>query len=84
MQRNFINDKAMSVVASLTYDQVMSQVMQLPRQQKIRLSEELEEMEDIRLYDEAKKNDDGEYILFSDYLKNRCLSYPRRKLSYHL
>ena len=61
----------MSVVASLTYDQVMSQVMQLPRQQKIRLSEELEEMEDIRLYDEAKKNDDGEYILFSDYLKNR-------------
>ena len=33
--------------------------------------EELEELEDIRLYDKAKKNDTGEYILFSDYLKNR-------------
>lgn len=33
--------------------------------------EELEELEDIRLYDEAKKEDTGERILFSDYLKNR-------------
>ena len=33
--------------------------------------EELEEQEDIRLYDEAKKEDMSEYILFSDYLKNR-------------
>jgi hypothetical protein len=28
-------------------------------------------MEDIKLYDEAKKEDTGERILFSDYLKNR-------------
>jgi PHD/YefM family antitoxin component YafN of YafNO toxin-antitoxin module len=33
--------------------------------------EELEELEDIKLYDEAKKNDTGERILFSDYLKKR-------------
>jgi hypothetical protein len=33
--------------------------------------EELEELEDIKLYDEAKKEDEGERILFSDYLKNR-------------
>jgi len=35
------------------------------------LIEELEELEDIRLYDEAKKEDDGQRILFSDYLKKR-------------
>lgn len=35
------------------------------------IMEELEELEDIRLYDEAKKEDKGERILFSDYLKNR-------------
>lgn len=33
--------------------------------------EELEELDDIRLFDKAKKEDDGERILFSDYLKNR-------------
>ncbi len=31
----------------------------------------MEELEDIRLYDEAKKEDTGERILFSDYLKDR-------------
>ena len=30
-----------------------------------------EELEDIRLYDDAKKNDTGERILLTDYLKNR-------------
>jgi hypothetical protein len=35
------------------------------------LMEELEDVEDIRLYDEAKRNDTGERILFSEYLKNR-------------
>lgn len=35
------------------------------------IMEELEELEDIKLYDEAKKEDTGERILFSDYLKNR-------------
>ncbi len=33
--------------------------------------EELEDLEDVRLYDEAKKEDDGERILLSDYLKKR-------------
>jgi hypothetical protein len=28
-------------------------------------------LEDIRLYDEAKKEDTGERILLSDYLKER-------------
>lgn len=31
----------------------------------------LEELEDIKLYDEAKKDDTGERVLFSDYLKSR-------------
>lgn len=35
------------------------------------IMEELEDLEDARLYDEAKKDDTGERILFSDYLKNR-------------
>ena len=35
------------------------------------LMEELEEIEDVRLYDEAKMEDDGERILFSEYLKHR-------------
>jgi len=35
------------------------------------IMEELEDSEDIRLYDEAKKEDDGDRILFSDYVKNR-------------
>lgn len=33
--------------------------------------EELEELDDIELYDEAKKEDNGERVLFSDYLKSR-------------
>jgi len=35
------------------------------------IMEELENLEDIKLYDQAKKEDTGERILFSDYLKNR-------------
>lgn len=35
------------------------------------LIEELEDLDDIKLYDEAKKEDDGERIPFSEYLKNR-------------
>lgn len=33
--------------------------------------EELEELEDVKLYDEAKKEDTGERILLSDYIKSR-------------
>lgn len=35
------------------------------------LLEQLAEIENIKFYDEAKKDDNGERILFSDYLKNR-------------
>jgi hypothetical protein len=35
------------------------------------IMEELEYMDDVRLYGEVKKNDTGERIFFSDYLKNR-------------
>jgi PHD/YefM family antitoxin component YafN of YafNO toxin-antitoxin module len=35
------------------------------------IMEELEELEDIKLYDEAKKEDSGERILLSEYLKIR-------------
>lgn len=41
----------------------------LPAKEFGAIMEELEELEDIRLYDEAKKEDTGERILFSDYLK---------------
>jgi PHD/YefM family antitoxin component YafN of YafNO toxin-antitoxin module len=35
------------------------------------LLEELELLEDVKLYDEAKKEDTGDRILFSEYLKER-------------
>jgi len=43
----------------------------LPIKDYERMIDELEEIDDIRIYDEAKKEDKGEYILFSDYLINR-------------
>jgi PHD/YefM family antitoxin component YafN of YafNO toxin-antitoxin module len=43
----------------------------LPLQEFDAMIEELEELEDIKMYDKAKKEDDGERVLFSDYLKNR-------------
>lgn len=43
----------------------------LPAKEFETLMEELEDLEDVKLYDEAKKEDDGERILFSDYLKSR-------------
>ena len=43
----------------------------LPAQEFEAMLENLEDLEDIRLYDDAKKEDDGERVLFSDYLKNR-------------
>jgi PHD/YefM family antitoxin component YafN of YafNO toxin-antitoxin module len=43
----------------------------LPVQEFDSLMEEMENSEDIKLYDEAKKEDTGERILFSDYLKTR-------------
>jgi len=43
----------------------------LPMKDFKAIMEELEELEEIKLYDEAKKEDNGERILFSEYLKNR-------------
>ena len=43
----------------------------LPAKEFEKLMKEFEESEDIKLYDEAKSEDNGERILFSDYLKNR-------------
>jgi hypothetical protein len=43
----------------------------LPAKEFDALLENMEELEDIRLYDQAKDEDNGERILFSDYLKNR-------------
>ena len=43
----------------------------LPQEEFEQLLEELEGLEDVRLYDEASKNDTGERILFSEYLKIR-------------
>ncbi|MGB4849380.1 MAG: hypothetical protein WBP41_15755 [Saprospiraceae bacterium] len=43
----------------------------LPVKEFEALLEELDEMEDIRLYDEAMKENDGERILWSDYLRER-------------
>jgi len=43
----------------------------LPVKEFEALLEELEAIEDIRLYDEAKKEDDGEHILFTDYVRDR-------------
>jgi PHD/YefM family antitoxin component YafN of YafNO toxin-antitoxin module len=43
----------------------------LPANEFNNIMEELEVLEDIRLYDEAKKEDNGERILFADYLKER-------------
>ena len=43
----------------------------LPVKEFETIMEELEDLEDVRLYDQAKKEDTGERILFSDYLKKR-------------
>ena len=47
------------------------QLVALPVSEFNNILEELEELDDIRSYDEAKKADDGERVLFSDYLKTR-------------
>jgi PHD/YefM family antitoxin component YafN of YafNO toxin-antitoxin module len=43
----------------------------LPVKEFDSIIEELEDLEDIKLYDQAKKEDNGERILFSDYLMKR-------------
>jgi len=43
----------------------------LPMKEYENIMERLEDLDDIKLYDEAKYEDDGERVLFSDYLKGR-------------
>ena len=43
----------------------------LPLKEYEKLREVLDERDDVRLFDNAKKTDDGERILFTDYLKKR-------------
>lgn len=43
----------------------------LPAKEFNTIMEELEDFVDIELYDEAKREDNGDRILFSDYLNNR-------------
>jgi hypothetical protein len=43
----------------------------LPSEEFDSILEELEDLEDVQLYDEAKKNDNGERISLTDYIKNR-------------
>lgn len=43
----------------------------LPIKKYEKILEQLEDREDVFLYDEAKRDDDGERVLFSDYLKTR-------------
>ncbi|MBL7790118.1 MAG: hypothetical protein JNL75_09860 [Chitinophagales bacterium] len=43
----------------------------LPQDEFDKLIEELESLEDVKLYDEAKKEDNGDRVMFSDYLKKR-------------
>ena len=43
----------------------------LPMKEYENIMERLDDLEDSKRYDEAKNEDDGERILFSDYLKGR-------------
>ena len=43
----------------------------LPMKEYENIMERLDDLDDIKLYDEAKYEDDGERVLFSDYLKGR-------------
>lgn len=52
-------------------DNGQNSLVVLPIKEFDNLIEELESLEDVKLYDQAKKEDTGERILFSDYLKNR-------------
>jgi len=52
-------------------DTAGKQLVVLPVAEFNRMVEELEDIEDVQLYDDAKKEDNGERILFADYLKQR-------------
>ncbi len=43
----------------------------LPAEEFETIMEQLERVEDVKLFDEAKKEDNGDRILFSDYMDKR-------------
>jgi PHD/YefM family antitoxin component YafN of YafNO toxin-antitoxin module len=57
--RDASGNKSLVILSAKEFDIIMEEL------------EDVEDVEDVRLYDEAKKEDTGERILFSDYLKNR-------------
>ena len=52
-------------------DSAGKKLIVLPMKEFKDMIEELEDIDDVKLYDKAKKEDNGERILFSDYLKKR-------------
>lgn len=52
-------------------DKEGEKLVALPVNEFNTILDELDELDDIQLYDNAKKEDDGQRVLFSDYLKNR-------------
>jgi len=59
LEPQYITDTAGNKLVIITQDEFDS------------IIKELEGQDDIRLYDEAKKDENDQGILFSDYLKNR-------------
>ena len=55
----------------ITNNKGKNSLVVLPAKEFDSIMEELEELADICHYDKAKKEDDGQRILFSDYIKNR-------------
>ena len=52
-------------------DTVGKRLVVLPQKEFNSILEGLEEIEDIKLYDQTKKEDNGERILLSYYIKKR-------------
>jgi hypothetical protein len=52
-------------------DSLGKKLVILPQIEFDTILEELEEFEDIKLFDETKKEDNGERISLSDYVKSR-------------
>jgi len=69
---NVLNiENMLSLHPQFITDSVGKKLVVLPHQEFNTILEELEELEDIQLFDHSKKEDNGERILFSDYLKKR-------------
>jgi len=54
-------------------DTVGKKMVILPQREYESIIDKIEDLEDLALYEKAKAEDNGERILFSDYLKSRGL-----------